>query len=68
VNTAAPEYRTTADLDPLAGLRVGVSEVAEIALGSVGGSQIGGGRHLAMLSADSLELDLSDPAQRQLGD
>jgi serine/threonine protein kinase/WD40 repeat protein len=70
MNALPREHQTTEDLNPLAGLRVGVSEVAEIALGTIGGSksQIGGGRHLAMLSVESLELDLSDPAQRRLGD
>src|SRR5690348_6295425 len=43
--------------------------LAELAFGSFSrASGLEPGRHLALLSAETLELDLNDPAQRQLGD
>jgi len=55
--------------DPLASVRLDATAIADLAFGSmsVAGSQVEG-RHLAMLTAESLELDLNDPAQRQFGD
>lgn len=43
--------------------------LAELAFGSLTrADDAGGGQHLALLSPETLELDLSDPAQRQFGD
>jgi WD40 repeat protein len=55
--------------DPLASLRMDATAIADLAFGSmsVDITRVEG-RHLAMLSADALELDLDDPAQRQFGD
>ncbi|MBS0570264.1 MAG: serine/threonine protein kinase, partial [Proteobacteria bacterium] len=61
----SPQH-TTAFIDPLVSLCVGVSAVAEVAMGRAPASALGG-PHLAMLTADTLELDLSDPVQRQFG-
>ena len=56
--------------DPLAGVSMDRTAIADLAFGSFSRSRVGTsiGRHLAMLTADALELDLSDPAQRQFGD
>ena len=63
------DQQPTADLDPLDSLNIDVSAVAEIAMGrGRSATEVGAGRHLALLTAESLELDLSDPAQRQFGD
>ena len=52
------------------GLRDDVSLVAHLAFGKAnrGDQPDGEARHLALLPNESLELDLTDPAQRQLGD
>jgi WD40 repeat protein len=56
-------------VDPLGSGRLEGSAIADLAFGdvSVGESQLAD-RHLALLSVESLELDLTDPAQRQFGD
>jgi len=59
------------EADPLASMSADRTAIADLAFGSFSKSAIGAnslGRHLALLSADALELDLSDPAQRQFGD
>lgn len=44
-------------------------DLAELAFGSLSqASAFSQGRHLALLSTETLELDLNDPAQRQFGD
>jgi WD40 repeat protein len=57
------------NVDPLLSARLDATAIADLAFGSitVGNSQLGN-RHLALLTAETLELDLSDPAQRQFGD
>ena len=55
--------------DPLASLRVDATAIADLAFGSLSMDVTAvEGRHLAFLSVDSLELDLADPLQRNLGD
>ncbi|HJT96915.1 MAG TPA: serine/threonine-protein kinase [Rhodanobacteraceae bacterium] len=56
--------------DPLAWLGESRAALAELAFGAgrKGDASRSHGRHLALLSADALELDLSDPAQRELGE
>ena len=62
-------FRAAAAADPLASLRLDATAIADLAFGSmsIGASAFDGG-HLAMLATETLELDLSDPAQRQFGD
>lgn len=49
--------------------RQGLLGLAELAFGSLTrAAELAPGQHLALLQAESLELDLSDPAQRQFGD
>ena len=57
------------NVDPLLSMRIDATAIADLAFGSltVGDSQLGN-RHLALLTAETLELDLTDPAQRQFGD
>ena len=52
--------------DPLASMRA--DAMADLAFGSLTAevTQVGGG-HLALLTTDSLELDLNDPLQREFG-
>src|SRR6516164_3246535 len=47
---------------------IDVSLIAHLAFARAGSSVVAEGRHLALLPTESLELDLSDPAQRQFGD
>ncbi len=56
-------------VDPLLSLRGGIPAIADLAFASfsIDASRIEG-RHLALLPTGSLELDLTDPAQRRLGD
>jgi WD40 repeat protein len=55
--------------DPLAWLGEPGSAIAELAFGRVShNADLTRGRHLALLSVETLELDLTDPAQRQFGD
>jgi serine/threonine protein kinase/WD40 repeat protein len=57
------------NIDPLLSLRVDATAIADLAFGSLSrGADSIAGRHLALLPAETLELDLSDPAQRQFGD
>src|SRR4029078_3508958 len=64
-----PSLQATTDLDPLLSLHVEVSAIAELALGDLSYSRTpaAAGRHLAMLPAEALELDLSNPEQRRFG-
>jgi len=58
----------TAD-DPLASLRAPAAAFADLAFGSLtADASVLGDGHLAILPVDALELDLTDPAQRQFGD
>ena len=62
---------STVAADPLASLRVDATAIAELAFGSFSHAAVSdgaSGRHLAFLSLEALELDLSDPLQRQVGD
>ncbi|HEX3125299.1 MAG TPA: protein kinase, partial [Rhodanobacteraceae bacterium] len=57
--------------DPLTSLRASVTAIADLAFGSSLETLAladAGGRHLALLTTDSLQLDLGDAAQRQFGD
>jgi len=45
-----------------------VSMIARLAFGRANRNASGESRHLALLTSETLELDLSDPAQRQFGD
>jgi WD40 repeat protein len=55
--------------DPLVSLRMDATAIADLAFGSMSVDVTKAeDRHLAMLSTESLELDLNDPAQRQFGD
>ena len=57
--------------DPLASLPASAVAMADLAFGDSIASQTqvdAGGRHLALLSVDTLQLELADPAQRQFGD
>jgi len=67
--TPLPPLQTTTDIDPLVSLRLDVSAVAELALGGLSDASMvaPGGRPLALLPFDELELDLSRPEQRQFG-
>ena len=57
------------NIDPLLSLRVDATAIADLAFGSLSRSPDSlAGRHLAFLPAETLELDLTDPAQRQFGD
>ena len=51
-----------------ADLGVDVSLIAQLAFARAGDDSVAEGRHLALLPIESLELDLSDPAQCQFGD
>src|SRR6185437_2528128 len=54
---------------PDMGTMHGLRGLAELAFGSLTrADEPAQGQHLALLRAESLELDLSDPAQRQFGD
>ena len=58
------------EADPLARLHLHSAAFANLAFGSITRSPIGplsSDRHLALLPTEALELDLSDPAQRQIG-
>jgi hypothetical protein len=55
----------------LASLRASTRAIADLAFGDslqTLGPPEAGGRHLALLTAETLQLDLDDPAQRQFGD
>ncbi len=68
MNTNA-SLRSALDADPLASLRMHGSAIADLAFGSLSKTALGAShRHLALLPPETLELDLSDPAQRQFGD
>lgn len=55
--------------DALAGARLDGSAIADLAFGDVdAGRSRWAGRHLALLNMETLELDLTDPSQRQFGD
>jgi hypothetical protein len=57
--------------DPLASLRASTRAIADLAFGDSLETLTphdAGGRHLALLTAEALQLDLDDPAQRQFGD
>jgi WD40 repeat protein len=57
--------------DPLTSLRASVTAIADLAFGSsleTLAPADAGGRHLALLTTATLQLDLDDPAQRQFGD
>jgi WD40 repeat protein len=51
-----------------ADLGVDLSVIAQLAFGRAGDDSVAEGRHLALLPIESLELDLSDPAQCQFGE
>ncbi|HSE12013.1 MAG TPA: WD40 repeat domain-containing serine/threonine protein kinase, partial [Rudaea sp.] len=62
---------TAITADPLASMRAGPAEIADLAFGDVSHPTMAGaadGRHLALLTTDALQLDLEDPAQRHFGD
>jgi WD40 repeat protein len=62
-------FRAAAAADPQENMRVDATAIADLAFGSMSMDVTAvEGRHLAMLSTEALELDLSDPAQRQFGD
>jgi WD40 repeat protein len=48
-------------------LRGPKAALADLAFGSFSRGKLGRGTHLALLTSDTLELDLSDPIQRRLG-
>lgn len=55
--------------DPLGSLRAPAAAFADLAFGSLtADASVLGDGHLAILPVDALELDLTDPAQRQFGD
>ncbi|MBS0569757.1 MAG: protein kinase [Proteobacteria bacterium] len=55
--------------DPLASLRAPNAAIADLAFGSLtADASVFGDGHLAILPAEALELDLTDPAQRRFGD
>jgi len=56
------------DPGALRGNRVDVSLIAQLAFARNEKAPIEEGRHLALLPLDTLELDLSDPLQREFGD
>ena len=58
------------ELDSMTGLRDDVSLIAHLAFGKADrvSPESDQARHLAILTKETLELDLSDPAQRQFGD
>jgi serine/threonine protein kinase/WD40 repeat protein len=57
------------NIDPLISFSGDATAIADLAFGSLSrGPDSLAGRHLALLPAETLELDLSDPAQRQFGD
>ncbi len=58
----------SARVDSLAERGVNVSLIAQLAFARAGDDSVAEGRHLALLPIESLELDMSDPAQRQFGD
>ena len=58
----------SARADSLADRGVDVSLIAQLAFARAGAESVAEGRHLALLPIESLELDLSDPAQCQFGD
>ncbi len=62
----------TMALDPLKTIGTDASGIADLAFGqllSVDNSGMSAaGRHLALLTPETLELDLSDPEQRRFGD
>src|SRR5260370_1177355 len=53
---------------PVADRGADVSMIAQVACARAGDGSVAEGRHLALLPIESLELDLSDPAQCQFGD
>ncbi|MGA9335303.1 MAG: hypothetical protein WBV39_13580, partial [Rudaea sp.] len=54
--------RSALDADPLASLRMHGSAIADLAFGSLSKTAFGAThRHLALLPAETLELDLSEP-------
>ncbi|HZX92368.1 MAG TPA: WD40 repeat domain-containing serine/threonine-protein kinase [Rudaea sp.] len=55
-------------VDSLAQRGLDVSMIAQLAFARAGDASVAEGRHLALLPIESLELDLSDPAQCQFGD
>jgi len=55
-------------VDSLAQHGVDVSMIAQLAFARAGDDSVAEGRHLALLPIESLELDLTDPAQCQFGD
>jgi serine/threonine protein kinase/WD40 repeat protein len=66
MSAASPD---TFVVDPLLSLSGDATAIANLAFGSLSrGADSIAGRHLALLTTESLELDLSDPAQRQFGD
>lgn len=66
MNTASSEVL---DVDPQLSERYGGAAIADLAFGSMSHAQDSlAGRPLAMLTPETLELDLSDPAQRLFGD
>jgi WD40 repeat protein len=69
--SVAPLERDDGDRDPISGHDVDISVFAHLGFGRGGHDAVKDtmcGRHLALLPADTLELDLSDPAQRQFGE
>jgi WD40 repeat protein len=66
-----PSLLSAIAADPLASAYMDRTAIADLAFGSFSKSRHAGtslGRHLALLAPDSLELDLTDPAQRKFGD
>src|SRR6476646_1516887 len=62
-------FRAAAATDPRRSVALDATAIADLAFGSMSVDITAvEGRHLAMLSTESLELDLNDPAQRQFGD
>jgi len=69
VERHAEMFRAAAAADPLPNARMNATAIADLAFGSMSLDVTAvEGRHLAMLSTESMELDLNDPAQRQFGD
>ena len=62
-------FRAAAAADPRRSVALDATAIADLAFGSMSVDITAAeGRHLAMLSTESLELDLNDPLQRQFGD
>ncbi|HTI95673.1 MAG TPA: WD40 repeat domain-containing serine/threonine protein kinase [Rudaea sp.] len=66
---AGPSLHSANDVDPLASMVMDAGGIADLVFGDqTVGIDHDDNRPLAMLASETLELDLSDPAQRQFGD